>query len=101
MNYTTEEIRELLLEEDYPASNEYMLKSVIYQIQNLTPEAKKAFDEWCNSRALPSFDIEGITPEFLRNNHQCTDIAIILAYDGLIRHPHDAYLLKKPIMRHV
>lgn len=99
MNYTSEELKELLLDEDYPASNDYMLNSVINQIKNLTPKAKKAFDEWCDSRTLPSFNIDGVTPEFLRNNHQCTDIAIILAYDGLIRNPKDAYLLKKPVIR--
>lgn len=101
MNYSTEEIKDLLLDEDYPASNDLMLNSVINQIKNLTPEAKDAFEKWCDSRVLPSFDIEGITPEFLKSNHHCTDIGIILAFDGLIRHPKDAYLLKKPVISHL
>ena len=50
-------------------------------------------------RELPKFNIEGITVEYLKGYHGCTDIAIILAYNGLIRNPKSAYLLKRPVIR--
>lgn len=99
MNYTKEELKEILLDNDYPASNEKLLESVIKQLQNLTPEGKIAFEHWCNTRNLPAFDIEGITVDYLKMYHHSTDISVILAYDGLIRNPKNAYLLKRPIVR--
>lgn len=101
MNYTAEQLKEMLLENDYPASNHDMLESVIRQLQNLTDEGKAAFEHWCEARVLPVFDIEGITAEYLQKYHHATDVAVILAYDGLVRNPKSAYLLKKPIIRHV
>ena len=100
MNYTTEELKEILLENDYPASNKKLLDSVIMQLQNMTPEGKAAFEHWCETRNLPDFDIEGITVDFLQTYHSSTDIAVILAYDGLIKNPKSAYLLKRPNIRH-
>ena len=101
MNYTSEQLKEMLLENDYPASNHDMLECVVRQLQNLTEEGKAAFEHWCETRVLPVFDIEGITAEYLQKYHHATDIAVILAYDGLTRHPKSAYLLKKPVIMHV
>lgn len=100
MKYTAEELKDILLDNDYPASDKQLLDSVIGQLQELTPEAKKAFDNWCDTRNLPSFDIDGVTVDFLKMYHRMTDIAVILAYDGLIRDPKSAYLLKKPVIMH-
>ena len=101
MNYTIEELKEILLENDYLASNKKLLDSVIKQLQNLTPEGKVAFENWCDTRTLPSFDIEGVTVDYMKTYHQANDIAVILAYDGLIRNPKSAYLLKKPVIKHI
>jgi hypothetical protein len=101
MNYTIEELKEILLENDYPASNKKLLDSVIKQLQNLTSEGKVAFEKWCDKRTLPSFDIEGVTVDYMKTYHQANDIAVILAYDGLIRNPKSAYLLKKPVIKHI
>lgn len=101
MNYTSENLKEILLENDYPASNSKMLERVITQLQNLTDEAKEAFEHWYDTRNLPAFDIDGVTPDYLRTYHHATDIAIILAYDGLVRNPKSAYLLKKPVIKHL
>ena len=101
MDYSTENLKDILLENDYPASNKKMLESVIRQLQNLTEEGKCAVENWYNARNLPNFNIEGITPQFLQLYHHATDIAIILAYDGLIRNPKSAYLLKKPVIKYV
>ena len=100
MNYTSEELKEILLENDYPASNKQLLESVIRQLQNLTPEGKTAFEYWFDTRKLPCFDIEGVTVDYMKTYHHATDIAVILAYDGLIRNPKSAYLLKKPVIKH-
>ena len=99
MNYTTEELMEVLMDNDYPASNKMLLESVISQLQNLTPEAKKAFEHWLETRNLPEFDFDGVTVDYLKTYHHATDIGIILAYDGLVRNPHSAYLLKKPVIK--
>lgn len=98
MNYTNDELTEILLECDYPASNKKLMESVIKQLQNLTPKAKAAFEHWVNTRNLPKFNIEGVTVEYLKRHHRSTDIAVILAYDGLIKNPKSAYLLKKPVI---
>jgi len=101
MNYSVEEIIKILNDFDYPTSNKMLLHSVVTQLQNLTPEGRAAFEHWCDTRRVPEFNIEGITPDFLRVNHQATDVAIILAYDGLIRNPRQAILLKKPVIRRI
>ena len=101
MNYTSEELKDILLDNDYPASNKKMLESVIKQLQNLTPEGKSAFENWCDTRELPVFNIEGITVDYMKTYHHANDIAVILAYDGLVKEPKKAYLLKKPIIRHL
>lgn len=89
------------MENDYPASNKKLLESVIKQLQNLTPEGKAAFEYWYDTRTLPAFDINGITIDYLRIYHHSTDIGIILAYDGLVRDPKRAALLKRPVIRHI
>lgn len=101
MNYTFEELKEILLDNDYPASNKKLLESVIKQLQELTPEGKAAFEHWCNTRNLPTFNIEGVTADYLKTYHHANDIAVILAYDGLIKNPKNAYLLKKPVIKQV
>lgn len=101
MKYTSEELKEILLENDYPASNKKLLESVIQQLQSLTLEGKVAFENWCDTRKLPIFDIEGVSVDYLKTYHHANDIAVILAYDGLIKDPKRAYLLKKPVIKHV
>lgn len=100
MKYTEEELKNILMVNDYPISNKRLMESVIRQLQNLTPEAETAFAHWCDTRELPDFNIEGITPEFMKNCHGATDIAVILTYDGLVRNPKSAYLLKTPVIAH-
>jgi hypothetical protein len=101
MNYIVEELKEILLDNDYPASNKELMESVIKQLQNLTPEGKEAFEHWYDTRDLPTFDIEGITADYMKTYHHANDIAIILAYDGLIKNPKSAYLLKRPVIKQV
>ena len=101
MNYTSEELKDILLENDYPASNKKLLENVIAQLQEMTPEGKMAFEHWCDTRNLPSFNIEGVTVDYLKTYHHANDIAVILAYDGLVRNPKSAYLLQQPVIRHL
>lgn len=101
MNYTPEKLQEILLDNDYPASNKQLLENVIDQLQHLTPEGMEAFVHWCDTRNLPSFNIEGITADYMKTYHHANDIAVILAYDGLIRNPKSAYLLKTPVIKRI
>lgn len=98
MKYTSEEIKERLLEEDYP-NNQVILESVTRQILALKGEGEKAFVNWFETKSVPSFDIEGITPSFLRKYHSMKDVAIILAYARLVEEPKAAFILKKPVIK--
>ena len=98
MKYNSEEIKERLLEEDYP-NNPVILESVTRQILALRYEGEKAFENWFETRSIPSFDIEGVTPSFLRKYHSMKDVGIILAYARLIEEPKAAFLLKKPVIK--
>jgi len=100
MNYSTEELKNILLDNDYPISNPKLIESVIKQLLHLTPIGEKAFIHWQETRELPSFDIEGVTAEYLKSHLKSTDIAVILAYDGLVKNPKSAYILKKPVISH-
>lgn len=100
MKYNSSEITERLLEEDYP-NNPVVLNSVVRQILALKNEGQKAFENWFETRELPQFDIEGITPSFLRKYHSMKDVAIILAYARLVEEPKAAVLLKKPVIKHM
>lgn len=101
MEYTDEKIKEILRENDYPMSNKALIESVTKQLQNMLPEAKAAFEHWLDTRALPEFDIEGVTVDYMKTYHHATDIGVILAYDGLLRNPKSAYLLKRPVIKRV
>lgn len=100
MEYTEEKLKEILRDNDYPMSNKRLIESVTKQLQNLTPEAKAAFENWLDTRNLPEFNIEGVTVEYMKTYHHSTDIGVILAYDGLLRNPKSAYLLKEPVIKH-
>ena len=94
-------LNELLDECDYPR-NEQLRKSVIAQLQNLTEESSKLFAQWKKNRKIApnAFEIEGITPVYLKTVRKMEDIAIILAYDGLIREPKkSAVLLREPVIK--
>ena len=100
MKLTIEEIKDLLLELDYP-NQPQLLESVSRQLLSLTGESRSAFIKWYESRELPDFEIEGITPAFLRKYHSMTDVAIILAYARLLKEPKAAaFLLNMPIIKH-
>lgn len=100
MKYNSSEIKERLLEEDYP-NNPQLLESVTRQILLLEGEGKMAFDNWFETREIPNFEIEGITPGFLRKYHSMNDVAILLVYARLLDTPEAAFSLKKPVIRHI
>ena len=100
MKLTIEEIKDLLLELDYP-NQPQLLESVSRQLLSLTGESKSAFIKWYESRGLPDVEIEGITPAFLRKYHSMTDVAIILADARHLKEPKAAEKKqKKPIIKH-
>ena len=64
-------------------------------------EGKMAFENWYETKEIPNFEIEGITPGFLRKYHSMNDVAILLVYARLLYHPEAAFSLKKPVIRHI
>jgi hypothetical protein len=95
--YGDEELKKRLLETDYP--NDEKLNEVIKRIRNFGHDAQSMFQGWYNTAKIPSFDINGITPAYLRKQHNMKDVGIIIAYDWLSKEPEKvAYLLKKGIM---
>jgi len=98
MKITDEELKKRLLETDYP-NNDELLNGVIKKIRNFGDGAQSMFDEWYNTAKIPAFDVNGITPAYLRNRHNMKDIGILIAYDWLSKEPEEAArLLKKGIM---
>ena len=86
------------MEEDYP-NNPIILESVTRQVLALNGKGEEAFIHWFETNEIPSFDIEGLTPSFLRKYHSMKDVAIILTYAHLVDEPKAAFLLKKPVIK--
>lgn len=99
MKYSKEEIKDRLLEEDYP-QNEALLNSIMNQLGALEGEDEKIFIDWFESNHVPNFEIDGITPAYLRKYHGMKDVAIVLSYIRLLKEPKAALLLKKPWIKH-
>lgn len=96
--YTDQELKELLLEDDYP-NNEALITGVIRRIRSFGEAAAKMFEQWAEKGVSPTFEIEGISSSFLRNQCAMKNVALIIAYDWLMKDPHEAArLLKKPIV---
>lgn len=98
MKYTIDDIRERLLDEDYP-NNAALLDSVLSQFQSLSREDEAIFNDWFESNRVPQFDINGITPSYLRKYQGMKDAAIVLAYLRLRKDPQAARLLKRPVIK--
>jgi hypothetical protein len=97
--YSKEFLIDCLNRADYP-TNTALQESVVSQLNELGAEAQQLFDKWCADGKTPKFNVNGITSEFLIKNHKMNAIALILAYDGLIKDgEHAAWLLQKPIIR--
>lgn len=101
MKYTDEQLREILMDNDYPTTVESMIDNVISQLKSLDPKAQEMFDNWIKTGMVEDYEINGITPEFMRNKFHAKDVAIILAYDGLLKNPKNATLLKRPRIKHI
>lgn len=92
------ELKDRLLETDYP-NDEKLLNDVVQKIRNFGNEAQSMFENWYDTAKIPKFDINGITPAYLRKFHKMKDAGIIIAYDWLQKEPTTAaHLLKKPII---
>ena len=94
--YTDQEIKDLLLEDDYP-NKAAILEGVIQRIRSFGPEAAAMFDEWATTGKQPKFEENGISSEFLRKEQHMKAVALIIAFDWLKKEPHEAArLLQKP-----
>jgi hypothetical protein len=99
--YTKNELIERLIECDYP-NDDKLLGEVVEKIQNLGPEAKKIFDLWFTTGRLTDFNIQDITPAYLRKFHKMKEAGIIIAYDWLFKDEKNAVrLLKKPVILNI
>ncbi len=98
MEITEEDLKKRLLEADCPNDDE-VLNSYVERIRNFTEEARSLFEEWYKTAKVPAFDVNGITPAFLRKFHNYSDISVVFAYDWLLKDPKEASrLLKKHLM---
>ena len=94
--YTDQEIRNLLLEDDYP-NKAPILEGVIKRIRSFGPEAAEMFDEWASSGKQPKFEVNGVSSDTLRREQGMKAVALIIAFDWLKKEPHEAArLLMKP-----
>ncbi len=98
--YTDQEIINLLLEDDYP-NKAPILEGVIRRIRGFGPEAYEMFDQWATSGKQPKFEVNGVSSEQLRKEQNMKAVALIIAYDWLLKEPHEAArLLLKPRINH-
>ena len=98
MEITDEDLKKRLLEADFP-NDEKVLNPLVERIRNFGDEARLAFEVWYSTAKVPAFDINGITPAFLRKHLNYKDISIVFAYDWLLKDPDEAArLLNKPLM---
>lgn len=85
MTYSKEELRNILIANGYPAENTKLISSVIEQIENFSEETTQALLDWVNNKTRISFEINGITADFLRNVRRQNEIAVLLSYDHLLK----------------
>lgn len=92
MNTITDtEIRQLLLKAGYPDKDE-ILNSTIDQIKKFQEKPTELFRVWVDTNAVAddAFNVDGITPQFLRQKMKLTDIAVLIYYNWLLVAPNDA-----------
>lgn len=85
MTYSKEELISILINNGYPAENKYLISSVIEQIENFSEVTTQALLDWVNNKTKISFEINGITADFLRNVRKQNEIAVLLSYDHLLK----------------
>ena len=83
--YSKDEIRERLLECDYP--------------QGTTLLEAEMFKKWYNTGKTPRFEVNGISSDYLIATYGMKDPALIITYDWLMKEPDEAKrLLKKSVV---
>lgn len=96
--YTDIEIKDRLLEADYP-DDEVLLSGVLKRIRDFGPEASAMFIAWMEKGTSPKFVEAGITSDYLKTYHRMKDVALIIAFDWLKKKPNEAArLLKKTVV---
>ena len=96
--YTDIEIKDRLLEADYP-DDEVLLSGVLKRIRDFGPEASTMFIAWMEKGTSPKFEEAGITSDYLKTYHRMKDVALIIAFDWLKKKPGEAArLLKKTVI---
>lgn len=84
MIYSREELKNILISHGYPSGNEGLLLSVIKQIEAFSDDVNKSFSDWVENGSLVTFEINGITADFLRTIRKQNEIAVLLSYDHLL-----------------
>lgn len=85
MAYSKEQLKEILVSHGYPTDNERLLSSVINQIVDFSEEVNKCFTDWIENKKIVTFEVNGITADFLRNIRKQNEIAVLLSYEHLLR----------------
>jgi hypothetical protein len=88
---THTEMREILLKSGYP-NQDTILDSTIDQINKFQEKPAELFNLWLKTNVVAddAFNIDGITPQFLRQKMKLTDVAVIIYYNWLLVAPNDA-----------
>ena len=85
------EIRQSLLKAGYPNRDD-LLSSTIDQIRNFQEKPAELFNLWLETNVVAddAFNIDGITPQYLKQKMKLTDVAILIYYNWLLVAPNDA-----------
>ena len=84
-------MREILLKSGYP-NQDTILDSTIDQINKFQEKPAELFNLWLKTNVVAddAFNIDGITPQFLRQKMELTDVAVLIYYNWLLVAPNDA-----------
>lgn len=96
--YSKDEIRERLLECDYPQGTT-LLEDAVNRISEFDANAAEMFNKWYNTGKTPRFEVNGISSDYLIATYGMKDPALIITYDWLMKEPGEAKrLLKKSVV---
>ena len=97
--YTRDEIRERLLECDYPQGTT-LLEDAVNRICEFCDNAAEMFNNWYSTGKTPRFEVNGISSDYLISTYGMKYPAMIIAYDWLMKEPGEAKrLFKKSIVK--
>jgi len=88
MKFSREQILKRLTE--LGVKSQASRESAVERLLDLSPELVPHFERWFETGELPDIEIEGFTPQKLREGRILLDPGVFIALDALIKDPEAA-----------